>query len=424
MKIFHRYLILEFIGPYFLSLFVLAFILLMDRLFLLIDLLVRKGINIGIVLEIMLVSLPSVISYTAPLGTLIGSVMTMGRLSQDNEISAIKSSGISLTRIFSPLSIFALLIMLVMVFFNGFVWPESEHKARNLLMDVARKKPAVRISEGVFMDDFEGYTIYIGSMNERKSQIFNVAIFQKQKNLSPRLITAKQGKVNNSPDEKYLIFNLFNGEIHELEDEDKYRRLTFRDYQLQIPVDIEFVRRERTYRSTREMSLFTLVKNISKLSSEAKKLNRSMKTQIAKLKSASGSQSSDPAHLRIEEEKTKVRYKKIEANRYWIEVHKKFSLAFSCFFFLFFGAPLGVVLKKGGIGLAFIVGLVFFAVYYILLIAGENLADSQKISPFLGMWFSNLILLPVIIELYLRTHYEKSLLTYLQRKVKLRIEFI
>lgn len=413
VKIFDRYVIREFIGPFFLSLAVLAFVLLMDRLFLLVDLLVRKGIGVDVVGEIAFLSLPSVIAYTGPLGSLIGSVMVTGRLAQDNEITAIRAAGISLSRVFLPLGILAFVLMIVMTGFNGFLWPESEHKVRELLMDVARKKPATRIQEGVFMDDFEGYTIYIGRLDEKKSTIHDIAIFAKDPKGTPNLITAKHGTISNSEDESYMTLTLFEGEIHELVEKDHYRRLAFAKHIINIPIDVEMVRKERQYRGDTELILWSLFVKIHGLTKEISELKKSI-TDMSKKEI----QPPDRKRLQIQEIETKVRYKRQEMNRYLVETNKKFSLAFSCFFFLFFGVPLGILLKRGGIGFGFIVGLIFFAIYYILLIAGEDFADSGKISPFIGMWLSNLILLPVVIELFLRTFFEKSIIRFIKKQVR------
>ncbi len=413
VKIFDRYIIREFIGPFFLSLAILAFILLMDRLFLLVDLLVRKGVSVGVVGEIAFLSLPSVVAYTGPLGTLIGSVMVAGRLAQDNEITAIRAAGISLLRIFLPLGILALILMLIMTGFNGFLWPESEHKVREVLMDVARKKPATRIQEGVFMDEFEGYTIYIGKADERKSKIEDIAIFAKDPKGKPNLITAKKGTISNSPDGQCITFTLFDGEIHELVEKDRYRRLAFNKHIINIPVDVEMVRKERQYRGDSELILFALFSKINGLTKEIGELKKIINETAKK-----DIQPPDRKQMQIQEVETKARYKKQEMNRYLVEANKKFSLAFSCFFFLFFGAPLGILLRRGGIGFGFIVGLIFFAIYYILLIAGEDFADSGKVSPFIGMWLSNLILIPVVIELFSRTFFEKSVIRFIWKLIK------
>jgi lipopolysaccharide export system permease protein len=108
--------------------------------------------------------------------------------------------------------------------------------------------------------------------------------------------------------------------------------------------------------------------------------------------------------------RSRVRYKNLEVARYQVELQKRLSLAFSAFFFVLFGAPLGLLLRRGGVGTGFIVGLIFFALYYILLLAGENMAESGRLSPFVGMWLPNIILVLPVTELFLRAFYEKSLL--------------
>ena len=178
VKILQRYALRQFVPPFFLAILVLIFVLLMDRLFLLADMLVRKGVAVATVTEVMLLSLPFVAQICTPLGTLIAGVISFGRMAQDNEIRVIRAAGIQVTRLFTPIALACLLLLAVMVGFNGYIVPESQHRVRNLLTDVARKKPAMRVREGVFMDDFPGYMIYIGSMDERHSTVRNVAIFE------------------------------------------------------------------------------------------------------------------------------------------------------------------------------------------------------------------------------------------------------
>jgi len=176
VKILQRYVPRQFVPPFFLAILMLTFVLLMDRLFLLADLLVCKGVAVSIVSEIMMLSLPFVVGVCAPLGSLIAGVVTFGRMAENNEIQAIRAAGIPAYRILLPTGAACGLLMLGMVGFNGFVVPESQHRVRNLLTDVARKKPAMRIREGVFMDDFPGYLMNIGSIDQRRSTVRNVVI--------------------------------------------------------------------------------------------------------------------------------------------------------------------------------------------------------------------------------------------------------
>ncbi len=405
MKVIQRYILSLFIPPLIFAIFVFTFILLMNRLFLLTDLLIKKGVKFTIVLEVATYSLPFVITYIMPLAIMVAGVMTYGKLSQDNELIAIKASGINLIRLLFPAFIFSLVLSCLMVVFNGFIFSESEHKLRNLLLDLARKKPAVKIQEGVFMDDFGEYTIYIGSLEGKGGEISDILIFKKGE-VIPLFITATRGLLKTSPDESYLSFHLFSGEIHELVERDKYRRLRFSEHIVNIPMNNELVRRERDYRSLSEMNLHLLLKTI-------RKINEEKVAMLKKLKELKTQEKFEPIKVRIDEEKTRIRYKIKERERYAGELNKRLSLAFSCLFFFLFGSFLGIVLKRGGMGFAFLVTLIFFAVYYILLIAGEHYIEEGKMSALLGMWLPNIILMPFILEFAFRALFDKSLISLL-----------
>ncbi len=402
MTILQRYSLKQFAAPFFLAIVILAFVLLMDRLFLLADLLVRKGVAVAVVSEIMVLSLPFVVSVCAPLGSLIAGVVTFGRMAQDNEIRVIRAAGVMLVKVFAPTVVACALLMVVMVGFNGFIVPEAQHRVRNLLTDVARKKPALRIREGVFMDDFGTYMIYIGTIDERRSRVKNVAIFERKKGKqSPGFVTAPKGEIAYTADDRYMILTLYDGEMHELGEDNSYRRISFKRHVMNVQMDIDLIRRDREYRSDQEMMLPQLLAKASRLRKEVGDIER--RVEEAKELAARN----EPGRLKLDELRTRLRYKRLETARYQVEFQKKLSLAFSCFFFLLFGAPLGILLRRGGIGTGFIVGLVFFAVYYVLLLAGQNLADSGRLSPFFGMWLPNIILVVPVVELLGRAFFER-----------------
>lgn len=404
MKILERETVKQLLPAFLFAIVVLSFILLMDRLFLLADLLVRKGVPVKIVGEIMVLSLPFVISISTPLAVLIGGVITFGRMAQDNEITAIRAAGIPTWRVFVPALVFGTLLMPFMALFNGFVLPESQYKVRGLLTDIARKKPSLRIQERVFLDDFPGYMVYIGAIDERRSRISNVMIFEKSQGKDkPAFITAPQGKIDYTPDDRYMILSLYNGEIHELTTNGNYRRLEFQQHTINILTDDELVRRSRDYRSDDELRLVPLLKIIK----ENKKVAADLKQQLDSL-TRLGSDN-EALQFRRDEIKTRLRYKNAELVRSLTELHKRLSLAFSALFFLMFGAPLGVVLRRGGVGTGFIVGLIFFAIYYVMLLGGENFAESGRVAPFLGMWLPNILLILPVTELFARAFFEISL---------------
>lgn len=404
MKLLQRYALRQFVPPFFLAILILTFVLLMDRLFLLADMLVRKGVAVTVVSEVALLSLPFVVSICAPLGSLIAGVISFGRMAQDNEVRVIRAAGIRTIRLFTPIMFACLLLLAAMIGFNGFVVPEAQHRVRNLLTDVARKRPAMRIREGQFMDDFAGYMIYIGAIDERRSTVRNVTIFATgARKGTPGFVTAPLGDISYTADDAYMIMTLFDGEMHELVDTSTYRRVLFKKHVINVAMDDDLVRRDREYRSNEEMLLPQLAATMKQLGTEA--LDLKEKTGEAERKAGAG----EPDKLKYDEMKSRFRYKNLEMARYQVELQKRLSLAFSAFFFVLFGAPVGLLLRRGGVGTGFIIGLIFFAVFYVLLLAGENLAESGRLSPFVGMWLPNLILVLPVTELFLRAFYEKSL---------------
>jgi lipopolysaccharide export system permease protein len=417
LKTLARYFLFDFIGPFLLAVAVLTFILLMDKLFLMIDLLVRKGIGVGTVGQLILLSLPPTMSISTPLAMLIAAVMSYGRASQDNELGAIRTAGIQVFRVFIPVMIAGVALAGLMVYFNGFVVADSSFKLRNLMMDMATKRPAIRVEPGVFMTDFEGYTIYIGAMNEKTSAITDVRIYDRTQAGTPDLIIAPKGMLTATPDEKYLVLTLDSGAIHQYLGGDKYRRVEFNEHVINLPFNEDLQHKDRDYRGNHEMTLTALDKQMGQLRKDAKSQQKVVH-DLVKNKKGPWNQADS---IRIGEEVTKLRYKQKDIDRLATETNKRWSLSFSCFLFLFFGAPLGIMLRRGGMGTGFLVGLVFFAAFYILMVGGEDLASSGKLSPFIGMWLGNIILLPVTIELCARTFLEYSIIGHFWSWVRTRI---
>lgn len=413
MKVLYRQAIKDFIGPFILAVVVMAGILLMDKIFLLIDLLVRKGINISVVGELMIFSLPFVISFSIPIGVLVASVMMFSRLAHDNELTAVRSAGINPMRLFNPFIIIVILIALFMTYFNGFILPEASHRARNLVTDIAQKKPSVRIYEGIFIDDFPGYIIYLGSIDDRSGRISDVTIWeQKARGEPPILIKSKSGRIWTSADERYIIIELDAGEISELINQDNYRHLSFEQHQINLEIDLDFIRRERKYRSDREMILTELYKRTASIRKEKLEIEQ----EIARLKA---SPANEVTSFHLEDNQNKLKYRTREYHKFATEIEKRYALAFSCVIFLFFGGGLGMVLRRTGLGAGFVIGLLFFAIYYIFFIAGEEFAQSGKVLPFIGIWFGNIILIPITFELLSYATQEKSYLNIMLKRLKI-----
>ena len=350
-----RYILKEHIAPFFIGLIFLTFILIMNKLFVVIWDIVGKGIPGSLVLSMLWLTLPSLIALTVPMAVLVAVLMSFGRLSSDFEIVAIRAAGRNPITLVLPPLIVSIFITAGMVWFNNNILPNSNHRLKNLTIDISQKKPAFRLQAMVLVRDFENYDILVRDIDPKTSSIYDITINEKTTN---RTIVSKEGHVESRGD--YVYINLYNGEIHEIDPQDvnKYRKISFKQHTITIPLDTAFIRKERSYRGDRELSGWALRKRIEDV--------------IAK-------NPADPANNR-------------EIARLLVEYHKKFSIPFSCIVFVLMGAPLAMRVRKGGATGGFGLSLLFFIFYYICLIGGEELGDRTVVPAWLSMWFPNMVL--------------------------------
>ncbi|TET44657.1 YjgP/YjgQ family permease [candidate division TA06 bacterium] len=400
MRILYSYILKEHIRPFFLGLLVLTFILIMNRAFELVDMIIGKGLSVVIVSEIFFLSLPFIIALTVPMAVLVAVLMAFGRLSHDQEIVAMRANGIRLASIMTPVLIASFILSLLMVSFNNRILPESNHKVKNLMIDVARKKPAFRIKEGVFMSAMDGYNTLIKKIDQRTQRLFNIVIWETKSGML-RVVSAPAGRMQSSKDGTILSLELYNGEIHELDQSDLwiYRTLSFEKHLLNMEVDAKLTRKERSHRSDRELSALAMRKRVDKI-------NEKIQASLEKVKEYE-TDGSPKALGERDLEMRRVEGKKRERNRYLVEIQKKYSIPFACVVFVVLGLPLGVVARRGGAGVGFGVAILFFVLYYIGLVSGEELADRGILSPFVGMWGPNVLLL--LVGMYLFVHVEREI---------------
>ncbi len=405
MRTLPRYILREHLGPFLLGLCVLTFVLLMDQVFTLMDMLIGKGLPLGIVGEVFVLSLPFILAVTTPMAVLVATLMAFGRMAQDNEVTALRSSGLPFHRLLIAPFLASWVLCAFLLFFNNYILPEANHRVRNLLLDIAIKKPALKLKEGAFITDFEdqGYILFIKKVDIKTSRIFDVTIFDLRKGGSPfqpsiprnpqglpsveapQTIISKMGELSFSPDGRTLTVTLRSGTIHSTDPKESsyYRKLPFEKMTINLPVDMNLERQSREFRSEREMGAPMMFVALNKL-----------KKEIAELRKARG---------QTREPNSEIRFREQQIDSYWVEIHKKFAIAFACPIFILLGAPLGVKARRGGVGIGFGVSLAFFVVYYLFLVGGEELADRGFLSPFLAMWAANILLGVVGVFLTLQT---------------------
>ena len=429
----------------------ITFLLFINFLLRAIDRFLGKGLDILTILEYLFLNLAWIIALSVPMAVLLSTLMTFGRLSEDNEINAMRASGISFLSIIRAPIIFGITVATLLVVFNNFILPDMNFHARLLSGDIYRKRPGMNIEPGVFLDNLPDYSMIVGGKNG--ALMSDVRIFSKGQQESQTSIHSKTGKLSTLSDA--FLLTLFDGEIHEIENKDfaNYRRIIFETHKIIIPADdILLNRRDSSNRTDREMTVPMIM---DKVNSYEKKLivvrtrlkgafyrtvgdsilPISIDEGLATVSNIRDSIKSDTTltkgtlhkknrQLRSLERQIKNEFGLINSylkgrNKYTVEAHKKFSIPFACILFVLLGAPLGVMAKKGGFAVSTSLSFGFFLLYYILLIGGEELADRNQVTPEIGMWAPNVVLLIFALYLTLHTIRERapiSILSFLSKR--------
>jgi lipopolysaccharide export system permease protein len=429
VRLLRSYILRLHLVPLCLGFGVVTFILVMDVLFDYLDLMVNRGVAPGIVLQLFILSLGYIVALSVPCAVLVAALMTFGRLSQDNEITALRASGIHLGSILIGPLVAAALLALGLVGFNNYVLPESNHAFANLLIDIGRMRPTVKLQEGTFVTDFPGYNLLVQSVNGRTNEMRGVTIYQLNAGAPPTTILARRGWLTYTPDGRTAVLTLQDGEIHEIPAEEggarHYRRLVFKTHIINIPGAGAILERSvRTSRSDRELSARSLLDQRDSLQiqyARIREIRRQRWQQMQLPPEEAKAMELDPPSWPVrfargwkvmrggEDHLTEVgrRWPGLVADaELWalerdayrkriaslsVEIHKKFSLPAACVVFVLIGAPIGMRVRRAGPAVAFL-SVVFFLFYWLCLIGGEELANRLLLPSWLAMWLPNLVL--------------------------------
>ena len=434
MNTLNKYLFKQSLIPFLLSVAVITTVLFLQFLIRAVDRFLGKGLDALTIFEYLYLNLAWIIALSVPMSLLISSVMTFGRMSQQNEITALKSAGVNLYNIIKPALWFGAIVATALCFFNNFILPEMNYNARLLARDIYKKKPELSIEPGYFVDMIPQYTMIVKEMDGKDFK--DVKIFSKNQKSEQTTIYANQGSL--SSDGNMITIDLQDGEIHEIDlsDYDYYRKIRFKTHQIIISMDdLMLNRTSESNRTDREMRVPQMIQEIEKnkilinqiydrienVKKEIRITNPNANTleiienEIELLKekkaniikedrdynedvSVSAFENKDYIlsltnnARQFKNEFTLIENYEKTNNKFKVEIHKKFTLALACILFTMVGAPLGILVRNGGMTIASGLSIAFFLVYYILLIWGEQLADRNLINPGLGSWLPNIIL--------------------------------
>lgn len=467
LKRLHIFILKSFLGPFILTFFLVIFILVMQFLFRYINDLIGKGLEFPVLLEFLLYTSASMVPMALPLALLMAALMTFGNLGENYELTALKSSGVSLQRIMTPLIVVTIIISIGAFFFSNYMLPVANLKMRSLLYDIQRKKPEFQIAEGVFYNGIDGYSIRIGDKNYKTNMLYDILVYDHTNRTGNTSMThADSGIMQMSADENFLVITLYNGRSYtELQSEKKNRReFTYphrrdRFNEETVLIEMSGFGLDRTdeslFRSNYSMmSLAQLYSYEDSLTKDISYLYYTMRRSIIEGTISDQRQQArppaaivhsmerNPAVLHLDADslyqtfparqkkqilsqavnkaRSSMNYvsstylntdgKVDRLRRYQIEIQRKFTLSFACFIFFFIGAPLGAIIRKGGLGMPTVISILFFLLYYIISLSGEKFARESLITPFQGMWISAILLLPAGIFLTYKAATDSTLM--------------
>lgn len=424
-----------------------------------IDDLVGKGLDLLTLTEFLIYASATLVTLAMPISILISSIMTFGTLGESFELVAIKSSGISLLRFMRPLFFISILFSGVAFLFANYIAPVANLKFAVIYHDIYQKSPAFDLKDGVFYDGFQGFSIKVGKKEADKSTLKNVLIYEQSNGVQDNTIVSEKGKMTMSADKQFLEFKLTDGNRYEEKgdfnsNQNEFIILRFKEYNKLF--DLSQLNLQKTSDSLfmnniRMKTMRQLNKDLDSLQkipdSLAKTTQKDLKAyvQYARTKdsvftkkqiASAGQKLSDkkvksfndliPDSLKSEINSQAIntisnirnvtemagsesKMRKAERTQYKVEWHKKLSLSVACLVLFFIGAPLGSIIRKGGLGMPLVVGLVFFLLFYLLNIFGEKFTKDNILSPFLGMWLPVVVLTPIGIFLTYKAMHDSQL---------------
>ncbi|MFH1160710.1 MAG: LptF/LptG family permease [bacterium] len=457
MKKLDWFVLKSYLGPLILTFFISLFILLMQFLWKYVDDLVGKGLEWYIIFKLLFYASSTFVPLALPLAILLSSLMTFGNLGEHYELVSIKAAGISLRRVMAPLIIVSFLISGLAFYFSNVILPKANLKFLSLLYDVRSKKLGFNLKNGVFYDGIDGYVIRVGKKEKDGNTIRDIMIYDHTKhqgNIS--VTTAEWGKMELTPDKRYLIFHLYNGMNYEERVDQRrhevsrpFQRTRFREqnqlfdlsafqltrtdealfkknYEMQnitrlrISIDSlkkEVINQKATYRNALHLNyqfysktdtLITFSRDSLARFQNAILLNFDRKDWYSISQAAKATSGSMKENIQMH--KSNIYGKSKLVHKHEIVLQKKFTFSIACFLLFFIGAPLGAIIRKGGLGMPAVVATFFFVLFWIVSFTGEKYTAEGVMPAWQGMWIAPFMLLPIGIFLTYKASIDASLL--------------
>jgi lipopolysaccharide export system permease protein len=465
MKKLDKLILKSFIGPFVLTFAVVEFILLLQVILKYLDDLIGKDLGASVITELLFYFSLNLAPMAFPLAILLSSLMTFGNLGEHHELTAIKTSGISLIRALRPVFFFAVVLTIAAFFFHNTIVPKANLRAYSLMWDIRQKKPSLDLKEGSFYNGLPNRSIRVGKKFEDGQTLKDIMIYDHSNGQGNTVVMlADSGKMYTQFQDQYLVLEMFNGKTF-AEDRSAssstygqpsgFLRQAFTKNK--IVVNLSSFQMARS--NTQSFADHKKMKNIQELSIVTDSLGKQLATEANLLEpnvrpfythfSNLGKRDTLKIHedslaalppFNLQDVQTaassarnvksftssyasRLATIQRERNNYEIEIYLKYTQAFACFIMFLIGAPLGAIIRKGGLGMPVIISIAFFIVYYVLSILGEKWGREGVAPVVVGMWAANMILLPVGLYFLFQARNDSNLLEFnFWRKITARFQ--
>ena len=456
IKRLYWFMLKTFLPLFMMTFCICLFIVIMQFLWKYIDELVGKGLGVDVIAELFFYAAVSMVPLALPLSILLASLMTFGNLGEHFELTAMKSSGISLLKVMKPLTVFIAMVSIGAFFFQNDVLPQSQVKLWTLLFSMRQKSPTLDIPEGAIYSQIPGYNLYVKQKNPDNNMLYGILIYDvSSMSTYPRIVVADSGMLSMDPSKTHLVLSLHHGNWYEdlspdatMSNElgsDMYRREAFKNKDIIIPYDDNFnrmdddaMRQQYIGKNITELrqtidSVTLRVDSVGDMVASELKSKPTLGVPSSRLNNnVNGTLTFTPvkpvkltreidfdslfaaqtffvkqslthtaiSNLKMEKQNYEFRSYMTEDDnfvirRHEIELQKKFTLSLACLIFFFIGAPLGAIIRKGGLGTPIVISVLLFIVYYIIDNVGYKLAREGRWQVWQGIWLSSAVLLPL-----------------------------
>lgn len=375
-----------------------------------------KGLDFIVIFELIAYNLAWMVVLVIPMAVLVATLMAFGSMSQNNEITVMKSSGVSLYKMMLGPFLASILVAGLLISFNNDVLPDANHQAKILMFEISQKKPTLSIEPGIFSQEVNNTAILVRDIDRKTGMMTQITLYDYSDPSKINIVTAETGKLYFTADMTKLIMDLNNGEIHETDQKENglYRKLLFSRHKITMNADQFSIQSSGigSHRGDRELSAEDMWVRVDSLMALRNSYFTMFMADVNRyfigdsLEKRRPAKTDDTAPPDFRNMITKLQAQKNliisssmrvdmmqgEADKYLVEIHKKYSIPVACIIFILLGSPLGIMTRKGGFGMAASISLFFFLIYWAFLIGGEKLADRGIVTPLWGMWSANLLM--------------------------------